>query len=162
MKEVTKKYYSNDDIARLTLAICKQIELSDWKPDIIVGISRGGLLPGVMISHYFDLPFQALQWSARDHVQTEHNSWLAEDASHGRRILIIDDICDSGQTLSEIKTDWEVSVRNPIAWGKSTKFACLHTRLHTNTFKLDYCGEEIHNDDWIVYPFENWWLSCGV
>ena len=40
-----------------TNLICAKIEADGFKPDVIVGISRGGLIPGVMISHKLNIPF---------------------------------------------------------------------------------------------------------
>ena len=41
-----------------TNKICDQIENDEFTPDVIVGISRGGLIPGVMISHKLNIPFK--------------------------------------------------------------------------------------------------------
>jgi len=49
--------------------------------DSVYGISRGGLIPAVYLSHLLDVP-------------------VVEDDYIGKETLIIDDICDSGQTLA--------------------------------------------------------------
>ena len=41
-----------------TNLICEKIEADNFNPDVIVGISRGGLIPGVMISHKLNIPFK--------------------------------------------------------------------------------------------------------
>ena len=46
-----KLFYSWDEQLKDTNEICELIEKDDFVPDVIVGISRGGLIPGVMISH---------------------------------------------------------------------------------------------------------------
>ena len=46
--------------------ICRQITNSNWRPDYVVGITRGGLLPAVMISHYFNVPCETLKVSLRN------------------------------------------------------------------------------------------------
>lgn len=60
--------------------ICRDITLSEWRPDYVVGLTRGGLLPAVMISHYLDVPCETLKISLRDHERTESNCWMADDA----------------------------------------------------------------------------------
>lgn len=64
----------------LVQEICRQISKSGWRPDYIVGISRGGLLPAVMISHYFDIPMKPLQVSLRDGGDCVSDCGMAEDA----------------------------------------------------------------------------------
>lgn len=120
----------------LVSKICRDITLSNWRPDYIVGITRGGLLPAVMISHYFNIPCHTLKVSLRDGDGGESNLWMAEDAlglprperfienpvdvagvleaasdllEEGdtyKNILIVDDINDSGATLNWIMQDW--------------------------------------------------------
>ena len=40
--------------------ICRQVNLDEWRPDYIVGITRGGMLPAKLISHYYNLPMYTL------------------------------------------------------------------------------------------------------
>ena len=80
-----------------------------------------------MISHYLKVPMHALDVSLRDNVQQgpESNCWMAADAfgaldpedvaifknrwdnTKRKKILIVEDINDSGATLQWIKQDWE-------------------------------------------------------
>ena len=53
-----KLFYSWDEQIKDTNEICELIEKDDFVPDVIVGISRGGLIPGVMISHKLNIPFK--------------------------------------------------------------------------------------------------------
>jgi hypoxanthine phosphoribosyltransferase len=66
--------------------ICRQIVVSEWRPDYVVGITRGGLLPAVMISHYLGVPMKALNVSLRDGGDTVSDCGMAEDAYDGKRI----------------------------------------------------------------------------
>jgi len=51
-----KRKVSWTEFQGLVANICRDISLSNWRPDYIVGITRGGLLPAVMISQYFNVP----------------------------------------------------------------------------------------------------------
>ena len=55
-----------------TNLICEKIEADGFKPDVIVGISRGGLIPGVMISHKLNIPFKPVHASTRDFPHWEN------------------------------------------------------------------------------------------
>ena len=54
--------------------------MGDWRPDYIVGLTRGGLIPAVWLSEYLDIPMHTLEVKLRDHSNTESNLWMAEDA----------------------------------------------------------------------------------
>lgn len=153
----------------LVADICRNITLSDWRPDYIVGITRGGLLPAVMISQYFDVPCETLKVSLRDHGgenPTESNLWMAEDAASGVKILVVDDINDAGATINWIINDWQ-AYNDPeqwkSIWNGSVRFATIFDNTASQSIvKMDYVGEEINkaeNDVWIDFPFENWWTK---
>ena len=59
-------YISFDQLKNYVADICRQIVNDGWRPDMVVGITRGGALPAVMISHYFNIPMHPLKISLRD------------------------------------------------------------------------------------------------
>lgn len=133
---MNKLIINQHELNGLVAKICREIVLSDWKPDYIVGITRGGLIPSVMISQYLNIPMQTLKISLRDGSECESNLWMAEDAlgpikrdrfiedendiagvlsaasdlleqgSTYKNILIVDDINDSGATFNWLMEDW--------------------------------------------------------
>lgn len=142
--------------------VCRDIANSNWKPDYIVGLTRGGLLPAVMISHYFNIPMHTLNVSLRDSdIGPESNLWMAEDAlgpqskerfagdetdvdaileaagSTYKNILIVDDINDTGSTLNWIMEDWRKSCfpNDPAwdeVWNQNVKFAVVVDNLSSD------------------------------
>lgn len=159
----------------LVSKICRDIAASDWRPDYIVGITRGGLMPAVMISHYFNIPCHALHVSLRDGDASdcESNCWMAEDAYDGKNILIVDDINDSGATINWIMTDWSTSAYPgdscwSAVWNNNVKFAVVVDNLSSKCNRaMDFAGCEVNKaeeDVWIDFPYENWWheLTEGV
>lgn len=143
------------DLEIMVEDICISIEDDGWAPDLIAGIGRGGLIPAVMISHYFDKPLHALHWSTRDHVECVSEAALAEDIAEGLKVLVVDDICDSGQTLSSMFADWESCVHTDLNLGEDVRIATLHYRKSCD-YEVDYIGEFV-DDEWVVYPWESWW-----
>jgi len=61
-----KYYYSWKECLIDIQKIARQVSLSDFNPDVIVGVSRGGLVPGVALSHWFQLPMVPIQTALRD------------------------------------------------------------------------------------------------
>jgi xanthine phosphoribosyltransferase len=155
------------DVESLTSEILRQMNKDSWRPDYVVGITRGGLLPAVLISQYLDCPMETLKVSLRDSTsESESNLWMAEDAYEGKNILIVDDINDSGATLNWIKHDWQDSCfpkdkRWKGVWGTNVRVAVLIDNTASKC-KLDinYCGLEINKEEdprWVIFPYEDWW-----
>ena len=104
-----KEYYNWENIEDMVSDIVQQIAVDgdNFKPDYVVGLTRGGLIPATMLSHYYQVPMHTLEIKLRDHsVKPESNKWMAQDAVNGKNILIVDDINDTGDTLNWLKNDW--------------------------------------------------------
>lgn len=164
MNNIEKVYYDDIHIKEMIGNITMQMHRGGvWKPDYIVGLTRGGLVPAVYLSHYLDVPMETLKVSLRDDADTESNLWMAEDAYNGKNILIVDDINDTGATLDWIINDWQSSCHPSDAhwlnvWGNNVKIAVLVDNLSSNFSRtVDYSAVEINKaekDVWIVYPWE--------
>jgi uncharacterized protein len=147
--------------------LCREIYLSNWRPDYVVGITRGGLLPATMISHYLKIPMYSLKVSLRDDSDLpESNLWMAEDAYNGKNILIVDDMNDSGATLKWIMNDWRASCMpndprwKDDIWGYNLRTAVIVDNVTSEFREIDYSSLEVnkHEDpQWIVFPYEEWW-----
>lgn len=177
---------SFDDFTKHIGKIIRDITISEWRPDYIVGITRGGLMPAVMLSHYLNVPMHTLDVSLRDNhsgAGPVSNLWMPLDAfgcvpdqnssvqssdAYKKKILIVDDINDQGSTLNWIMDDWESSClpnhevwKN--VWNNNVRFAVVVDNLASQcSVKIDYTGFEINkkeNDVWINFPYENFWMK---
>jgi hypoxanthine phosphoribosyltransferase len=173
---MNKRIISFGEYKGLVNEICRQISVSDWRPDYVVGITRGGCLPAVMISQYFNVRCEMLKISLRDGSEQESNLWMAEDA-YGynaaevgdplcKNILVVDDINDQGTTLNWLMEDWQSGclpndARWDHVWNQNVKFAVIIDNLASKcNAKMDFVGEEINKaekDVWIEFPYEEWW-----
>ena len=89
------------------------------------------------------------------------NRW---DPAKRKKILIVDDINDSGATFNWIKQDWqssclpnETTVWNSI-WGNTVRFAVITDNLSSSFGDVNYSTHEVNKaeeDVWLVYPWEN-------
>jgi hypoxanthine phosphoribosyltransferase len=171
-----KVYYTWQQVEGACLDIARQVNNSTWRPDYIVGITRGGLVPAVLLSQYLEVPMQSLDVSLRDGGECVSNCGMAEDA-YGfnsaekdgeplcKNILVVDDINDQGSTIAWIKQDWQSSclpndTRWEHVWGQNVRFATLTNNLASKE-SVDYSVWEVNKaeeDCWLVYPWENFWL----
>jgi hypoxanthine phosphoribosyltransferase len=118
-----KVYLTWDDIDNLVDKLANEVSQAPVPPLYITGLPRGGLIPAVMLSHKLNIPFV--------------NVSLIR-ALPTIDVLVIDDIADSGETLSQYK---------------KYSTAVLHYKPQSVIVPI-YYAEEIKNNSWIVYPFE--------
>ena len=174
-----KLYYTWQDIEHQTQEILRQLHLDAWRPDYVVGLTRGGLVPATLISQYLGVQMHTLSVSLRDSNNgPESNLWMAEDAfgyavhdamcsGDGRKnILIVDDINDSGATLNWIKQDWPSGClpnddRWNDVWDNNVRVAALvNNEASASNLTVRYSAIDLNKaeeDVWIVFPWEDWW-----
>ena len=143
-----KFYVQNYHIKTYLQTILRAMHKDKFVPDVVIGLSRGGLQPAVMLSNYFDVPIIPVSLALRDH-QVER---LDFEIDPGKKYLVIDDINDTGATLERL-SQYMVEAQ----W----RSAVLINNL-PSPFEPDYQGIEINKDEedvWVVYPWEEWWQS---
>ena len=118
-----KIYITWEEIEELVELLCLQIVKSGIQIEHIFGLQRGGLIPAVLLSHKLGIPM----------TQNPNSP----------NVLIVDDICDSGETFKEFYLEYPKSI-----------FACLHLKPHTSIFNPDFTANKFLSDAWIVYPWE--------
>ena len=151
-----KRYITQQEINHCCLNIVSMMFRDDFKPDFIVGITRGGLWPAMMLSHYLGIKMYTLDVRLRDGDVQESNAWMKEQVENGAKILVVDDINDTGATFEWIKNDWNVDSNSEKS---NVKFAALIDNV-PSSFVVEYNGIEINkeeNPEWIVFPYEEWW-----
>jgi hypoxanthine phosphoribosyltransferase len=121
-------------------------------PDYIVGVKRGGLIPAIALSHHLNKPLIMMSCQLRDSQDNEVRLYEVEEISRDKNILIVDDICDSGITLSKIMTKFIADGFNI----DNIKTSALFYNTEQN-FVVDYTGRTINRDidqRWIIFPWE--------
>ena len=122
-----------------------------WIPDIILGINRGGCVPGVYLSHKLNKPHEVIDVRLRDHATLPNLSVLENALTRNKKVLIIDDINDSGATFDYILNNLETLQDD-------FRLAVLLSNVQS-TVTVHFYGEVIDkslNPEWIVFPWEAW------
>ena len=167
-----KIYYTWQDVECQTQEILRQLHVDAWRPDYVVGLTRGGLVPANLISQYLGCRMETLKVSLRDsNSESESNLWMAEDAfghelEQPKNILIVDDINDTGATLNYIREDWPSGCfpddpRWSEVWGSNVRVAVLVDNESSDAkIPISYSAVDLNKaeeDSWIVFPWEDWW-----
>ena len=116
--------------------------VQDQNYDIIIGVTRGGLVPAVQLSHLLGVPMATVQYQLRDGNGSMH---ITSQQSY-QKALIVDDICDTGDTIRGLSEVF-----------KNTDFAVLVDK--TGDSMVKYRAEYFEADDWapvhwVVFPWE--------
>lgn len=115
----------------------------------LVALSRGGLIPGVILSHYLGIALTPVCYSAKNgHGDNRNHLNNLPDltAREGSTVIVVDDIADSGHTLREVSQHYE-------------KKYCVETAVlywkHGSVITPDYYWQELkQNDPWIQFSWE--------
>jgi len=144
--------YTWSDFDNDILDISKQLQDAEWVPDYIVGVKRGGLIPAVKLSHIFNKPLIMMSCQLRDSNDKEVRLYEVEEIQNDKNVLIVDDICDSGITMSEIMIQFFSNLFAP----NNIRTCSLICNTSQN-FIVDYYAQGIDRSidkRWIIFPWE--------
>ncbi len=74
-----------------------------FDPELVVGVATAGVVPGAVVAAMLDRPFYAIIVSRRYRAGTVRDTPAVLSAAptevNGRRVLIVDETCNNGDTL---------------------------------------------------------------
>lgn len=126
--------------------------------DVVLAITRGGLIPATLLCEALELR-NILSATVMFYTDTGDQffgmteprflSFPSADALEGRRVLVVDDVWDSGRTAHAVKD------RVMRAKAALVKVATLHYKPTMNLLEDStpdfYCNT---TENWVVYPWE--------
>ncbi|MEM2280993.1 MAG: phosphoribosyltransferase [Candidatus Bathyarchaeia archaeon] len=139
-----------NQIYRMLLQIAEKIRRDNFKPDVIVGVSRGGWPPARVLSDLLENPNLA-------NVRAEFYLGVAETKGEptltqpvsvnvtGKKVLVVDEVADTGKSLQLIKEHLKAEGASQI------RIATIYLKPWS-TVKSDYYAKETSR--WIVFPWE--------
>lgn len=130
--------------------LAQTIADSDFDPEIVIAVARGGLLPAGALSYALGLK---LADAINVEFYTDVDQTLPDpvllapelDTAHisGKRLLVVDDVADSGRTLAlvmELLKEFGADPRSAVLYSKPR-----------SVVKADFVWKE--TDEWIVFPW---------
>lgn len=132
------------------LRIAGKIRQSGFKPEVIVGIMKGGWVPARILSDLLEVPHLATvniefyTGIAQTKDEPVLKQGVSEDVA-GKKVLIVDDIADIGKSLALAKV--HVSQRG----AAEVRTATVYRKPWSETAP-DYYTKE--TECWVVFPWE--------
>ena len=139
-----------------------QIHDSGFKPNLLIGIMRGGAPIIDVLSRVFKLKcaYLAVESYSGENIEDQQGELIfsrelsstVQDMSGN--ILLCDDLSDTGVTLNK-SIDW--LKKYPVLKGniEEIKTAVLWKKKDS-TFEPDFCAQKLDSNPWIVQPFEHY------
>ncbi len=142
-----------DEVTNLVNDLLDSIPAGQF--DLLLVVTRGGMVPACLISELAGLRnivVAAVQFHTRDGTPLEGPRFFQfpdDELLRDQRILVIDDVWDSGNTAVTVK-------RRIIQAGGSASVAVLHYKPRASEFPED-CPDYFarSTEDWIVYPWDS-------
>ena len=128
----------------------QKIHCDDYKPDIIIGIARGGIVPARILSDLLQIPdFDTIQIEYYSGINKTKKEPILKQCLHtvitNKKILLVDDVSDCGRSLQLAKN----YLQNQ--GSKQIKIAALYAKPGTITIPDYY---EKQTSQWIVFPWD--------
>ncbi len=131
--------------------LCRALALKvarEYRPDVVVGIARAGVIPGAVIASILRVDFYSMKISRKegDEQVRERPKVLsaAPPEIAGKRVLIVDEIATSGDTLRLALA--AVRDVHPAEIRSATNFA------RSRGYKPDYFA--LGTDATVIYPWD--------
>ncbi|NNF13019.1 MAG: hypothetical protein HKN72_07345 [Gemmatimonadetes bacterium] len=112
--------------------LCRALALKvarEYDPEVIVGIARAGVIPGAVIASILRLDFYSMKISRRSGDDVRERPAVLSAApreAEGRRVLIVDEITTSGDTLrlalAAVRDVHPAEVRTATSFARTTGY----------------------------------------
>lgn len=159
-----KTYITAQQLLEDSFRLANRVYVDNFRPEFIVGIWRGGAPVGIAVQEYFEY-----KGIATDHISVRTSSYygigqqsktirvhglhyLIENANAKDRLLIVDDVFDSGRSVDALIK--QIKEQSRLNTPSDIRVACPWYKPDKNMvdFEPDYY---IHkSEEWLVFPHE--------
>ena len=161
---IAKKYITADELLHDSFKLGVQIHNSGFKPDFIVGVWRGGTPVGIAIQEILaylgnDSDHIAIRTSSyyginqqSKEVRVHGIDYLISNMNAEDKLLIVDDVFDSGRSIKAILDTLKEKSRKNIPHDIRMAMPWYKPERNIIDVEPDYFVHE--TDDWLVFPHE--------
>ncbi len=126
-----------------------------WRPEIVVGIATAGVVPGAAVAAILDLPFHSIMVSRRYSTERVRATPAVFGAApvevRGKRALIVDETCGSGDTMrlavAALINVGATDVRTAVSFRTGTFEPDFHALATESAIVLPWDREILIDDD---------------
>ncbi|MBI5457927.1 hypothetical protein HY971_04360 [Candidatus Kaiserbacteria bacterium] len=137
-------------LSELVDKLARDISASDWKPDSLVGITSGGLIPLALISKKLGVT-DIMTISATSYTEDEKGALTISNVPavclKDRSVLLIDEIADTGDTFREVIRTLRTQCSADVL-----KSAAIAVRTDKCKTRPDFFALEV--DRWVTFPWD--------
>ena len=123
--------------------LCRALALNvarDYDPELVIGIAKAGVIPGAVIASILRCDFYSIKISRRSGTELVHDEprilTAAPPQAAGKRVLIVDEICTSGQTLrmatAAVRAVRAREIRTATSFAKVGRFQPDYSAMETD------------------------------
>jgi hypoxanthine phosphoribosyltransferase len=132
----------------------------EYDPDVVVGIATAGVVPGAVIAAILGREFHSMIVSRRFGADTVRETPAVLSAAppsvRGRRVLIVDETCDTGDTIrlavAAMVNAGASEVRTAVAFQTGTYTADFHALATESTIILPWDREVLIDGELLANP----------
>ena len=126
--------------------LCRALALriaGSYDPEIVLGVAKAGVIPGVVVASILQRDFASMAVTRRHAAQRPTLVSEPPPSVKGRRVLIVDETCDTGDTLKLAK-----------AVVKKYAPAEIRTAVSFTTGRYETDFYAIATDSFIILPWD--------
>ena len=146
---MVKYWYINwTDYGRLSAELAKRIHASGVGFDLVIGIARGGIPLAMVIADALAVRIDMINVKSYTGIGKRGRLRVLSTLTggvRGRRILIVDDLVDAGETMKKITK--YIKLHEPAMMKTAVLF-----KKPWSTFDPDFYLKE--TDKWVVFPWD--------
>jgi hypoxanthine phosphoribosyltransferase len=140
--------------------LCRALALKvarDYNPQVVVGIARAGVIPAAVVASILRVDFYSLKISRKDGDEVRERPAILSAAprqAQGKRVLIVDEITTSGDTLrlalAAVRDVHPAEVRTATSFAKTTGYKPDYSALTMNAQVIFPWDRKIFDGDELV------------
>ena len=131
-----------------------------YEPELVVGIATAGVIPGAVVAAILDVDFHSMiisrRYAATSERETPSIFGAAPSEARGRRVLIVDETCDTGDTIrmavSALVNAGASEVRTAVGFRTGPYEPDFHAMATESTIVLPWDREILRGGELVINP----------